>query len=121
MATNSIIGSGTATINCNGQPYTANFSINQALSGSVGFGYSPYVSSSWQPIQTASVANVGGFYISNPSGPGTVLVATGSAGQNLLDTLSPGDFCIHSWAGPVTLYLQCSGSPTYVNFIEWNA
>lgn len=115
---NSIRGSGNSTITLNNLPLQADFTTNLTPNGSGSLANSFFIQTgSWQAIDTGSISNIGTIYIDNPSGPGTVQIATGSTGTPLLDTLSPTDWAWHSWTGSIQLYGKALDTGSWINVI----
>src|ERR1043166_8165007 len=67
---------------------------------------------SWQQLPTSSLANVRYMNFDSLSSQGTIQLATGSAGGNILAILQAGDVAVIPWSGSLNaLYAQTvSGS-----------
>ena len=99
------------TNNQNKNQYFLNDSLT--LAGTTYVDETPNITgSAWYACKTGSLSNTKVAYFYNNDNSASITIATGSAGQNVLGILTPGDSMLFRWNGltNVPLYAQPNGS-----------
>lgn len=115
-----ISNTGTFTVNVSGQiPF--NTTVNAITMTGSHFSYNdPTVPTAWTALYTASLANVR-YLVADNLGQYPIAIATGSAGQNVLSVLMPGDVIMLPWSGALSLYAEAQGSASQLSYLAVEA
>lgn len=98
-----------------------NAAVATQTTGSNGIGISVTIATggSWQSIDVSELSDFRyGWFYNDTTGSSIITVATGSAGQNILCKLQPGDTSLVSWSGSIaSLYAKTTGPDTILQCV----
>lgn len=118
---NTISSTGRASINVNGLPVQADFTLaTLTLTGSNITATSQNINTgSWQSMDTSSLSDVKFAYFQNPTTGSTVKVAADSSGTNVITTLTGDEdsWAWIPWSGTYSFYARAYSGSAVLNTI----